>query len=75
MYDIAFRAEIKATSDDLDNNEKDTFVGHRQSLEHYGFLVHWILIVSEQTSSSAIITTSMSTKPKVFFNTEQDRTL
>ncbi|KAI7859019.1 armadillo-type protein [Circinella umbellata] len=61
----AFRAEIKATSDDLDNNEKDTFVGHRQSLEHYGFLVHWILIVSEQSSSlSSVVATSSSTKPK-----------
>ncbi|KAI9250588.1 non-SMC mitotic condensation complex subunit 1, partial [Phascolomyces articulosus] len=58
-------AEVKATSDDLDNSEKDTFTNHRQSLEHYGFLVYWILIVSDESSTSSItVSGTTSSKPK-----------
>ncbi|KAI9006529.1 condensin complex component cnd1 [Phycomyces nitens] len=54
----AFRAEVKATSEDLENNEKETFPDHRRFLELYGFLVHWFLLAAEEK------TTSISTKSK-----------
>ncbi|KAL0080987.1 non-SMC mitotic condensation complex subunit 1-domain-containing protein [Phycomyces blakesleeanus] len=54
----AFRAEVKATSDGLENNEKETFQEHRRYLELYGFLVHWFLLAAEEK------TTNVSTKSK-----------
>lgn len=57
--DPAFRSEIKAAAEDLENNEKDTFAGHRHYLELYGFLLHWTLLVAEEK------TTSVTSKSKV----------
>ncbi|KAI8140581.1 armadillo-type protein [Fennellomyces sp. T-0311] len=57
----AFRAQVRSTAEDLDRNEKDMFATHRQCLERYGFLVHWILIVSDESSTSS---TTASGKPK-----------
>ncbi|KAK4520610.1 uncharacterized protein ATC70_006488 [Mucor velutinosus] len=56
LFDIllsAFRVEIKATADDLENNEKETFNNHRLHLELYGFLVHWFLLLAEEHSTSS----------------------
>jgi condensin complex subunit 1 len=49
----AFRVEVKSTSDDLDNNEKDTFNNHRLYLELYGFLIHWFLFLAEDNATSS----------------------
>ncbi|EPB86159.1 hypothetical protein HMPREF1544_07061 [Mucor circinelloides 1006PhL] len=56
LFDIvlsAFRVEIKATADDLENNEKETFNNHRLHLELYGFTVHWFLLLAEEHSTSS----------------------
>ena len=55
----AFKSEIRATEDDLKANDKETFASHRQYLELYGFLIHWLLIQIEEASSS------MTAKTKV----------
>ncbi|KAI8393588.1 non-SMC mitotic condensation complex subunit 1-domain-containing protein [Radiomyces spectabilis] len=57
----AFKSEIRTASDDLDNNEKDTFAGHRQHLELYSFLIYWFLTAVEEKSSG---TTTKSKKGK-----------
>jgi condensin complex subunit 1 len=57
----AFRVEVKSTSEDLDNNEKDTFNNHRLYLELYGFLIHWFLFLAEDNAtSSAMVRKSKS---------------
>ncbi|KAI7899930.1 non-SMC mitotic condensation complex subunit 1, partial [Cokeromyces recurvatus] len=58
LFDIilsAFRVEIKSTSEDLDNNEKETFNNHRYNLELYGFLIHWFLLLAEENATSSNI--------------------
>lgn len=56
----AFRIEIKTTSDDLENNQKETFSNHRHCLELYGFLLHWFLIAVEKNTTTAKITKKKS---------------
>ncbi|ORZ04942.1 non-SMC mitotic condensation complex subunit 1-domain-containing protein [Absidia repens] len=56
LHDIllsAFRAQVKATSDDLDSNETDNFNDHRIRLEHYIFLIYWFLEQSEEVAKAA----------------------
>ncbi|KAI8577831.1 hypothetical protein K450DRAFT_250238 [Umbelopsis ramanniana AG] len=48
----AFRQEIKATSADIEANEKETFATHKTVLEMYGFILHWFLLTMEEKSSS-----------------------
>ncbi|KAJ2958011.1 hypothetical protein NQZ79_g6363 [Umbelopsis isabellina] len=48
----AFRHEVKATADDIEANEKETFATHKTTLEMYGFIVHWYLITIEDKASS-----------------------
>ncbi|CAO3636786.1 unnamed protein product [Mucor hiemalis] len=65
LFDIilsAFRVEVKATKDDLDQNEKDTFLSHRLNLELYGYLIHWFLLLAEDnTTSSKMVRKAKST--------------
>ncbi|KAI9311765.1 non-SMC mitotic condensation complex subunit 1 [Dichotomocladium elegans] len=54
LHDIiisAFRAEIKATSEDLENDERDSFTGHKYNLELYVFILHWLLVLSSERSA------------------------
>ncbi|KAG1142022.1 hypothetical protein G6F37_007640 [Rhizopus arrhizus] len=54
LFDIvlsAFRIEIKSTSDDLENDQKETFSNHRHYLELYGYLIHWFLISAEENAT------------------------
>lgn len=44
---------MKSTSDDLDNNEKETFNNHRLYLELYGFLIHWFLLLAEDNATTS----------------------
>ncbi|KAI8389378.1 condensin complex subunit 1 [Blakeslea trispora] len=56
LFDIissGFQAEIKATSDDLESNEKETFSNHRVQLEMYGFLIHWFLLQAEDNATTS----------------------
>ncbi|CAO3624953.1 unnamed protein product [Cunninghamella blakesleeana] len=67
LHDIlisAFRTEIKTTSDDLDNNEVDSFALHRIYLEHYIFLIYWFLFQSEDLSKSSTVNSNKSKKSK-----------
>lgn len=65
LFDIilsALRVEVKATKDDLDQNEKDTFLNHRLNLELYGYLIHWFLLLAEDnTTSSKMVRKSKTT--------------
>ncbi|KAI8335552.1 non-SMC mitotic condensation complex subunit 1-domain-containing protein [Chlamydoabsidia padenii] len=65
LHDVllsAFRAEVKSTNDDLNNNETRTFAEHRICLEHYVFLIYWFLKQSEEASKSAATTTTNKSK-------------
>jgi non-SMC mitotic condensation complex subunit 1, N-term len=58
----AFRHEVKATADDIEANEKESFATHKTVLEMYGFIVHWYLITIEDKASS------MAGKSKVWIS-------
>ncbi|KAI9263006.1 non-SMC mitotic condensation complex subunit 1-domain-containing protein [Helicostylum pulchrum] len=52
LFDIilsAYRVEIKSVNEDIEQNEKDTFNNHRLYLELYSYLVHWFLMLAEDT--------------------------
>lgn len=60
----AFRHEVKATADDIEANEKETFATHKTVLEMYGFIVHWYLITIEDKASSMAGKSKRSNKNK-----------
>ncbi|KAG0259844.1 Condensin complex subunit [Actinomortierella ambigua] len=47
-----FAAEIAATGADLDLNDPETYMLHRKPLEMYGFLIYWVISVTEQRATS-----------------------
>ncbi|OBZ84409.1 Condensin complex subunit 1 [Choanephora cucurbitarum] len=56
LFDIissGFQAEIKATADDVENNEKESFSNHRLHLEMYSFLIYWFLLQAEDNATTS----------------------
>ncbi|KAF9584658.1 Condensin complex subunit, partial [Lunasporangiospora selenospora] len=47
-----FNTEIVSTAQDLDANDQEAYLHHRDPLEMYGFLVFWIISVTEQKATS-----------------------
>ncbi|KAI8881379.1 hypothetical protein K501DRAFT_274650 [Backusella circina FSU 941] len=55
LFDIvlsAFKKEIKSTAEDIKDNEKETFHHHKNFLELYGFIIHWFLLLIEDTGNN-----------------------
>ncbi|KAG0208089.1 Condensin complex subunit [Mortierella sp. GBA30] len=55
VWDIilsGFNAEISATAQDLDINDQDVYMHHREPLEMYGFLIFWVIGITEQRATS-----------------------
>jgi hypothetical protein len=67
---VAFRSEVKATFEDINNNETRTFADHRTCLEHYIFLIYWLLEQSEEAAKSAAATAA--SKSKVSLSRDKD---
>ncbi|KAF9428681.1 Condensin complex subunit [Podila epigama] len=62
-----FNTEILATAQDLDANEQDVYMLHRVPLEMYGYLICWLISVTEQKATSRATTMDKSgkaTRPK-----------
>ncbi|KAG0240937.1 Condensin complex subunit [Actinomortierella wolfii] len=51
-----FAAEIAATGADLDLGDPDMYMHHRKPLEMYGFLICWVISVTEQKATSKAAT-------------------
>ncbi|GJJ71787.1 condensin complex subunit 1 [Entomortierella parvispora] len=59
VWDIVlsgFNSEISSTSQDLDINDQDVYMQHREPLEMYGFLIFWLISVTEQKATSRAAT-------------------
>ncbi|KAG0021464.1 Condensin complex subunit [Entomortierella chlamydospora] len=55
VWDIVlsgFNSEIQSTAQDLDINDQDMYMQHRDPLEMYGFLIFWIIGITEQKATS-----------------------
>ncbi|KAF9920846.1 Condensin complex subunit [Linnemannia zychae] len=55
VWDIVlsgFNSEIISTAQDLENNDQDEYLEHRLPLETYGFLIFWIISLTEQKATS-----------------------
>ncbi|KAF9345500.1 Condensin complex subunit [Mortierella sp. AD094] len=55
VWDIVlsgFNSEILSTAQDLDINDQDMYMQHRDPLEMYGFLIFWIIGITEQKATS-----------------------
>ncbi|KAI1319898.1 Condensin complex subunit [Mortierella claussenii] len=55
VWDIVlsgFNSEISSTAQDLDINDQDVYMQHREPLEMYGFLIFWIIGITEQKATS-----------------------
>ncbi|KAG0282981.1 Condensin complex subunit, partial [Dissophora globulifera] len=55
VWDIVlsgFNAEIGSTAQDLEINDQDIYMHHREPLEMYGFLIFWIINITEQRATS-----------------------
>ncbi|KAG0278180.1 Condensin complex subunit [Linnemannia exigua] len=58
VWDIVlsgFNSEIVLTAQDLDLNDQDEYLEHRQPLETYGFLILWIISLTEQKATSRAV--------------------
>ncbi|KAF9340593.1 Condensin complex subunit [Linnemannia elongata] len=58
VWDIVlsgFNAEIVATAHDLEANDQDEYLEHRLPLETYGFLIMWIISLTEQKATSRAV--------------------
>ncbi|KAK3842793.1 MAG: armadillo-type protein [Linnemannia gamsii] len=58
VWDIVlsgFNSEIVLTAQDLDSNDQDEYLEHRQPLETYGFLILWIISLTEQKATSRAV--------------------
>ncbi|KAI9242455.1 MAG: armadillo-type protein [Podila humilis] len=70
VWDIVlsgFNAELQVTAQDLDFNDQDAYLQHRTPLEIYGFLIYWIISITEQKATSKAATMDKSgkaTRPK-----------
>ncbi|RUS34016.1 hypothetical protein BC938DRAFT_482818, partial [Jimgerdemannia flammicorona] len=78
LFDIilsGFQAELKATSDDIDGDETDSFPQHRLALEMYGFVLQWFVNIAEEKSTSKVVAEKAiaAAKPKVRFSIELAR--
>ncbi|KAG0336529.1 Condensin complex subunit [Podila humilis] len=58
-----FNAELTTTAQDLDFNDQDAYLQHRTPLEVYGYLIYWIISVTEQKATSKATTMDKSGKP------------
>ncbi|KAG0366325.1 Condensin complex subunit [Gamsiella multidivaricata] len=55
VWDIilsGFNSEIVSTAQDLDINDQDMYMQHREPLEMYGFLMFWVIGITEQKATS-----------------------
>lgn len=55
VWDIilsGFNSEITATAQDLEINDQDVYLQHREPLEMYGFLIFWAIGITEQKATS-----------------------
>ncbi|KAF9117197.1 Condensin complex subunit [Mortierella sp. AM989] len=55
VWDIVlsgFNSEIISTAQDLEINDQDMYMQHRDPLEMYGFLIFWIIGITEQKATS-----------------------
>ncbi|KAK3804526.1 MAG: LOW QUALITY PROTEIN: non-SMC mitotic condensation complex subunit 1-domain-containing protein [Benniella sp.] len=55
VWDIllsGFNSEITSTAQDLDINDQDVYMHHREPLEMYGFLIFWVIGITEQKATS-----------------------
>ncbi|KAF9195978.1 Condensin complex subunit [Haplosporangium sp. Z 11] len=58
VWDIVlsgFNAEVISTAQDLDINDQDVYMHHREPLEMYGFLIFWIIGITEQRATSRAV--------------------
>ncbi|KAG0090671.1 Condensin complex subunit [Podila epicladia] len=65
VWDIVlsgFNAELQVTAQDLDFNDQDAYLQHRTPLEMYGFLIYWIISITEQKATSRAATMDKSGK-------------
>lgn len=62
---VGFNSEILSTSQDLDINDQDVYMQHREPLEMYGFLVFWLISVTEQKATSRAATMDKAGKAVV----------
>ncbi|KAF9959343.1 Condensin complex subunit [Modicella reniformis] len=49
---LGFNSEIASTAQDLDINDQDIYMQHREPLEMYGFLIFWVIGITEQKATS-----------------------
>lgn len=63
-----FNAELQVTAQDLDFNDQDAYLQHRTPLEIYGFLIYWIISITEQKATSKAATMDKSGKATVLFS-------
>ncbi|KAF9352012.1 Condensin complex subunit [Mortierella sp. NVP85] len=55
VWDIllsGFNSEITSAAQDLDINDQDVYMQHREPLEMYGFLIFWVIGITEQKATS-----------------------
>jgi condensin complex subunit 1 len=50
-----FHSEISSTAQDLEGNDQDEYLEHKQPLETYGFLILWIISLTEQKATSRAV--------------------
>lgn len=62
---LGFNAELQVTAQDLDFNDQDAYLQHRTPLEMYGFLIYWIISITEQKATSRAATMDKSGKAVV----------
>ncbi|KAG0292153.1 Condensin complex subunit [Linnemannia gamsii] len=58
VWDIVlsgFNSEIVSTAQDLEGNDQDEYLEHRMPLETYGFLIMWIISLTEQKATSRAV--------------------
>ncbi|KAF8935517.1 armadillo-type protein [Dissophora ornata] len=65
VWDIVlsgFNAEVASTAQDLEINDQDVYMQHREPLEMYGFLIFWIINITEQKATSRAASTEKTAK-------------
>ncbi|KAF9276148.1 Condensin complex subunit [Mortierella alpina] len=66
VWDIilsGFNAEILSTAQDLEINDQDVYMHHREPLEMYGFLIFWVIGIIEQRATSRAAAVDKTGKP------------
>ncbi|KAF9438398.1 Condensin complex subunit [Entomortierella beljakovae] len=67
VWDIilsGFNSEITSTAQDLEVNDQDMYMQHRNPLEMYGFLIFWIINITEQKATSRAAAAEKSGKSR-----------